>query len=175
MTGRLLHYFPVSEEVDTSDMKWCGWHNDHGTITGLCSAMYLAPDGSEVDPSSIEDTESGLFAMNRNFEQVKIKIPKDSLAFQIGESAQIHSGGLLRATPHCVISKPSTEGISRNTMAVFLEPNFEDIMSVPEGVDPVNVHKSDPTKQLSLIKNRWKNGQSFEEFEMETYKSFYDY
>jgi len=93
MTGRLLHYFPVKEEVDTSDMKWCGWHNDHGTITGLCSAMYLDKDFNEVDPATLEDEESGLFEMNRNHEQVKIKIPKNSLAFQIGESAQIHTGG----------------------------------------------------------------------------------
>ena len=93
MTGRLLHYFPVDEEVDTSDMKWCGWHNDHGTLTGLCSAMYLDEDYNEVDPATLEDETSGLFAMNRNHEEVRIRIPRDSLAFQIGESAQIHSGG----------------------------------------------------------------------------------
>lgn len=93
MTGRLLHYFPVSEDIDTSNMKWCGWHNDHGTITGLCSAMYLDKDFNEVDPATLEDDQSGLFAMNRNHQQVRIKIPKHALAFQIGESAQIHSGG----------------------------------------------------------------------------------
>jgi hypothetical protein len=93
MTGRLLHYFPVSEDVDMTNMKWCGWHNDHGTITGLCSAMYLDKDYNEVDPNTIEDDVSGLFAMNRHSEEVRIRIPKDSLAFQIGESAQIHSGG----------------------------------------------------------------------------------
>jgi hypothetical protein len=95
MTGRLLHYFPVAEDVDMTNMKWCGWHNDHGTITGLCSAMYLDKDYNEVDPASIEDDVSGLFAMNRQSEEVRIKIPRDSLAFQIGESAQIHSGGRL--------------------------------------------------------------------------------
>ena len=95
MTGRLLHYFPVKEDVDMSDMKWCGWHNDHGTLTGLCSAMYIDEDDNEVDPTTIEDDQSGLFAMNRNHEQIRIKIPRDSLAFQIGESAQIHSGGKL--------------------------------------------------------------------------------
>jgi isopenicillin N synthase-like dioxygenase len=135
--------------------------------------MYLDPDYNEVDPASLEDEESGLFAMNRNHEQVRIRIPKDSLAFQIGESAQIHSGGLLKATPHCVISKPNTKGISRNTLAVFLEPNFEDIMNAPKGVDPSNVHKPDPTKQVPLIEERWVNGQSFEEFETKTYQSNY--
>lgn len=94
-TGRLLHYFPVDEEVDTTDMKWCGWHNDHCTLTGLCSAMYLDKDFNEVSPESLEDSESGLFAMTRNHEEIKIKIPQNSLAFQIGETAQIVSGGIL--------------------------------------------------------------------------------
>jgi hypothetical protein len=31
--GRMLHYFP-KKDVE----PWCGWHNDHGAITGLCSA-----------------------------------------------------------------------------------------------------------------------------------------
>eukprot|EP00343_Euplotes_focardii_P005405 CAMPEP_0205816130 /NCGR_PEP_ID=MMETSP0205-20121125/22243_1 /ASSEMBLY_ACC=CAM_ASM_000278 /TAXON_ID=36767 /ORGANISM="Euplotes focardii, Strain TN1" /LENGTH=33 /DNA_ID= /DNA_START= /DNA_END= /DNA_ORIENTATION= len=33
-------------------------------------------------------------------------------------------------------------------MAVFLEPNFEDIMNAPKGIDPNNVFKHDPTEQL---------------------------
>jgi isopenicillin N synthase-like dioxygenase len=79
--------------------------------------------------------------------------------------------GILKATPHCVISKPSTNGVSRNTLAVFLEPNFEDTMNSPSGIDPENVHKYDPTKLLSKIQNRWTNGQAFEDFESNTYKA----
>lgn len=94
-TGRLLHYFPVDEKMDTTDMKWCGWHNDHGTLTGLCSAMYLDENYEEVLPEEMEDDESGLFAMTRAHKEVKIKIPRDSLLFQIGECAQIVSGGML--------------------------------------------------------------------------------
>lgn len=57
--------------------------------------MYLDKNFNEVSPEEIEDDESGLFAMTRNHEEVQIKIPKDSLAFQIGECSQIVSGGLL--------------------------------------------------------------------------------
>jgi hypothetical protein len=74
-----------------------------------------------------------------------------------------------------VISKPNTKGISRNTLAVFLEPNFEDIMKVPKGVDPENVHKEDPTNQVPLIKGRWENGETFESFEQKTYKAYYEF
>ena len=39
---------------------------------------------------------------NRKSELIKITIPPDCIAFQIGETAQIHSGGILQATPHAV-------------------------------------------------------------------------
>ncbi len=35
--------------------SWCGWHNDHGSLTGLTSAMYMDADGNVVentDPSA---------------------------------------------------------------------------------------------------------------------------
>lgn len=174
-TGRLLHYFPVTEEVDTTDMKWCGWHNDHGTLTGLCSAMYLDKDFKEVDPKDVEDDVSGLFAMTRDHKEVKIRIPQNSLAFQIGETAQIMSGGLLCATPHSVVSKPNTDGISRNTFALFLEPNSDQLISVPKGVDPKNVYKDDPTNQVPLIDQRWEEGFTFSQFENKTFQLYYEH
>lgn len=55
----------------------------------------------------------------------RIAIPKNMLAFQIGESAQIHTGGYFEATPHCVIRSNQIAGkkISRDTFALFMEPN----------------------------------------------------
>jgi isopenicillin N synthase-like dioxygenase len=54
--ARLLHYFPiahdpdapVTESKDSEFSSWCGWHNDHGSLTGLTSAMYIDVDGNEV-------------------------------------------------------------------------------------------------------------------------------
>ena len=34
--------------------------------------------------------------MNRKSELIKVNIPVDSIAFQIGETAQVHSGGILQ-------------------------------------------------------------------------------
>ena len=57
--ARLLHYFARNEE-EISKMKqtadslqdafssWCGWHNDHGSLTGLVSAMYINEQGEVV-------------------------------------------------------------------------------------------------------------------------------
>ena len=126
--ARLLHYFPLSEdearhlqEANQSHdpfSSWCGWHNDHGSLTGLASAMYLDADRNEVknpDPESglvisilavrADIFLLGLYIRNRRSELVKVTIPQNHIAFQIGETAQIHSGGLLQVqlAVHCVM------------------------------------------------------------------------
>ena len=53
---------------------------------------------------------------------MKVNIPADAVAYQIGETSQILSGGKLQATPHVVVTNPNTSGVSRNTMAVFMGP-----------------------------------------------------
>jgi isopenicillin N synthase-like dioxygenase len=175
-TGRLLHYYPVDKlKIKPENMEWCGWHNDHGTLTGLVSAMYLDWDGNEISKDKIEDPKSGLFAMNRKQEVVQIKIPRDSLAFQIGESGQIHSGGYLKATPHSVQSNPINGGISRNTFALFMNPNFEEVMNTPDGNSSKRVLKDDISVKIPTLEGRWKEGDSFEKFETKTFKQYYDF
>ena len=59
--GRMLHYFPFEEKGETED-DWCGWHNDHGALTALTSAMYIDVNGKEVD---VTTSSGGLYAKNR--------------------------------------------------------------------------------------------------------------
>jgi len=116
--GRLLHYFPAEEDdrhsaaaTDDDDDRannnngarddaqfsdWCGWHNDHGSLTGLLPALYLDGDGNIVDSP---DVEAGLYIKARDGTLVHAKIPENAVAYQVGETAQIHTGGLLKATP----------------------------------------------------------------------------
>ena len=42
--GRMLHYFPFENKGAAED-DWCGWHNDHGSLTALTSALYTDPNG----------------------------------------------------------------------------------------------------------------------------------
>ena len=116
--GRMLHYFPYDNKGVTED-DWCGWHNDHGSLTALTSALYTDSNGNEI---SVSTTEGGLFAKNRFADTAKIAIPKNMLAFQLGESTQILTGGRLEATPHCVVRSPELAGknIARNTFALFM-------------------------------------------------------
>lgn len=89
--GRILHYFPFQEK-GTAEDDWCGWHNDHGSLTALTSAMYLDETGKEV---TLEGSTGGLYAQNRFTDKVRIAIPSNMLAFQLGESTMIHTGGHL--------------------------------------------------------------------------------
>jgi isopenicillin N synthase-like dioxygenase len=69
--------------------------------------------------------EGGLYIKSRGETLTKVDIPLDCLAFQIGEASQVASRGLLVATPHLVRSIKGAPHLSRNTFAVFLQPNVD--------------------------------------------------
>ncbi|KAI9184335.1 hypothetical protein H9P43_003388 [Blastocladiella emersonii ATCC 22665] len=132
--GRLLHYFPLDtlpEEFRAPGAvdNLCGWHFDNSSLTGLTSALYAVEhkdaDGNLV---SLEHTaapaDAGLFIRTRGGETVRVGIPKDCLAFQIGESLQLSTQGKLRATEHCVFGGAQTH-LARNTLAVFMQPDLD--------------------------------------------------
>lgn len=137
--GRLLHYYPLTAEAAEADTggaddisSWCGWHNDHGALTGLTSSMYVNSEGEEVP---CPDDNAGLYVKTRDGGVVQAVYPADQLAFQIGEAAQIHSGGVLQATPHAVrgAKGEGAVGISRSQLAVFMQPMWGENMGIPEG------------------------------------------
>lgn len=119
--------------------------------------MYIDAQGQEV-PNP--DPASGLYIRDRHGDIVKAAIPPDCIAFQVGEALQIHSGGRLRATPHYVRAAggPCAAGISRNTFAVFMQPDPRDAMEAPAGRSAqtfslrlwygASVHKSGPAASL---------------------------
>jgi hypothetical protein len=128
--ARLLHYFPPEDDrvddataADAQFSDWCGWHNDHGSLTGLLPALYLDGDGDVVDPP---DPEAGLYIKSRDGRLVRSMIPEGAVAFQVGETAQIHTGGLLKATPHCEcyfrVSVARSEGVT--SPPVHHSPHF---------------------------------------------------
>lgn len=71
--GRLLHYYAKEDEQQQEEEKeqaadhdpfssWCGWHNDHGSLTGLVAAIFTDDDGNIV-PNT--DPEAGEWSSNR--------------------------------------------------------------------------------------------------------------
>ena len=121
---------------------------------------------------NVQSSKGGLFAKNRFEEMKKIAIPKNMLGFQLGESTQIHSGGYLEATPHCVVRNEDIAGkkITRNTFALFMQPDFVEEMKVPKGID---VEKAFHTQYGILqIRDRWTNGMLFKDFHMKTIQHY---
>lgn len=160
--ARLLHYFPPAAEVPEEN-PWCGLHLDHGSLTGLTSAIYLTQDGKEVP---CPDPNAGLYILPRGGGTFKALIPKDCLAFQLGETAQIHSGGLLIATPHFVRApahSSGAEGISRETFACFMQPMWDEVLDIPSETTPEQVDNA-----------TWKPGHTFIGFTKALLGKYYD-
>lgn len=160
------HFQKNKQEVEDTDFSsWCGWHNDHGSLTGLCPAMYFREAGfmSPTDKVNIlpgsPDPLAGLYIRSRNGKLHHIKAPTTAhLLFQIGETSQIHTGGLLQATPHAVRGA-SIPGVSRAAFAVFMEPNWGGDMQSPADRKPEEAQSSTAEAALPAgvpsLKSRW--------------------
>jgi len=183
--GRLLHYFANTHKADlpirienTADRidGWCGWHNDHGSLTALVPAIYLDSAGNEIQ---CPDENAGLYIMSRNGVPTHIKMPGDSIGFQVGETSQVHTGGIIRATPHCVrqCCDGVGEPVTRETFACFFEPEFDGDMRVHANsrtmydIQSVEAIEALP-KGVSSIKQRLVDGMNFGEFSEATIKQF---
>ena len=130
--GRLLHYYPKDDgpKASDDDAAWCGWHNDNSVITALAPAIYFDDATGARVPAP---AGAGLLAFSRHGDKVRVgSPPANSVLFQIGEAAQILSGGTLIATPHAVAAG-EMQGISRESFALFIEPDWEEAMQVPGG------------------------------------------
>ncbi|KIK99771.1 hypothetical protein PAXRUDRAFT_30291 [Paxillus rubicundulus Ve08.2h10] len=135
--ARLLHYFPpgpgsVSPPEDEPIDSWCGFHLDNSLLTGLCSAMYIRDADKGPTIVSSPSPTSGLYIRTRGGDLTKVSIPADCLAFQTGESLELVTGKKLRATPHCVRVGGGDEKISRETFAVFMQPDTDQKVSPTE-------------------------------------------
>lgn len=95
--------------------------------------MFLRTEGSKLEPKIISSPSpaSGLYIKTRGGDLTKVSIPQDCIAFQTGEALEVATGGALRATPHCVRvgSSPDAEKISRETFALFMQPNTDQYLS----------------------------------------------
>lgn len=69
--------------------------------------------------------ESGLYIKTRGGELTKVAIPADCLAFQTGEALELATNGQLRATPHCVRAGHGPNHVSRETFALFMQPDTD--------------------------------------------------
>lgn len=76
----------------------------------------------------------------------------------------MHSGGLLRGTPHCVVAPRAalSAGVSRETFALFMQPRWDAALDAPAGADPARVGIG-----------AWRPGQTFGQFTERTFDGYY--
>ena len=185
--ARLLHYFPLqaadshsaavtaaSDEAVTIDSH-CGWHNDHGSLTGLTCAQWRDDDSGQQLPSSPDPT-AGLYVLRRDGRSVQVSIPPHSLAFQLGECQMIHSGATVQATPHAVRASPMPS-LSRQTFAVFMEPEPHFPMSLPGGVAVERLLTAKALLNLPAavprMDRRWRGEDDFGQFTTKTLTAYH--
>jgi len=177
--GRLLYYFPLDTEAvkEASADSWIGWHNDSGFLTCLAGDMYLDDEtGEQID---CPDPKAGLYVVGRDGSDVKVTIPEDCMAIQLGECVQIITGGCVQATPHCVRGASpvagSTVKVARVSHPVFIDtaPHFE--LKVADGTSREDVLKSAVSTKVPALGKRWtSDGQTFGDFLQTTFQEYYN-
>eukprot|EP00970_Alexandrium_tamarense_P003590 scaffold567_cov230-Alexandrium_tamarense.AAC.8 len=168
--ARLLHYFASDDNIeatnenakdndDTEFSNWCGWHNDHGSLTGLLPALYLDPNGQVVD---CLDPQAGL---------------EKQCKFRVGAACKQHHmlstfQYFLLAVRCCKIGN-----VSRETFAVFMEPEYHSNMDLPKGRTVEDTQCEDAERWLprtvKTLRSRWRPGMNFGEFSNETFAAFH--
>jgi len=157
--ARLLHYFPPTETPnppspqsagspntsDSEDDSWCATHLDDGCLTALTSALYI-DESNQLPPLTAEsfpslpilptspDPKAGLYIHSRSDKVVKVDIPTDCIAFQTGEALQMITGGRFKAVPHFVRGPSQCSKVARNTLAVFMQPDIDEVIDQDKGM-----------------------------------------
>jgi isopenicillin N synthase-like dioxygenase len=166
--GRLLYYYPLTV-ADSSVDSWIGFHNDSGYLTALAGDIYMDPQGNILDQCPSPD--AGLYVEGRNQEVVKVNIPSDCMAIQIGECTQIVTGGAVVATPHCVKGAPN---LVRVSLACFIDVPPATPISAPRGLSTDAILAKESSRVPPLAK-RWENNMTFGDFLTKTFQMYYDW
>ena len=170
--GRILHYFPRGNSDLSSNNNWCGWHNDHGALTGLVSAMYFDSKNNLLE--NIKTEKTGLWMQARNGEYIKFGYGKNDIAFQLGESIQITSGGHLVATPHAVIIDDDIPAdVHRSTLALFMQQKLDTKLEIPKNTNMENLKTAD-VYTVPKLQDRYIPGMTFGDFHLATLNKYYE-
>mmetsp|Transcript_9458 Transcript_9458/g.12293 ORF Transcript_9458/g.12293 Transcript_9458/m.12293 type:complete len:213 (+) Transcript_9458:194-832(+) len=170
--GRLLYYFPfVDTEGKSNSESWIGWHNDSGFLTALAGDIYVDDETGKI--IECPDKDAGLYVVNRNGQEVKVDIPKNCMAIQLGECTQIITGGALTATPHYVRGA-KVKNVARISCPCFIDtaPTFK--LTMPPGSDVDAIYQS--SDKVPPLRKRWtEDGMSFGDFLGKTFEQYYEH
>jgi isopenicillin N synthase-like dioxygenase len=101
-------------------------------LAGLTVGMFHdETTGKEVP---CPDTQAGLHVRTSDG-VVRVVAEPDHLLFQAGEVLQIVSGGMLRATSHCVVPPKVLPELSRSVFVVFCQPKCDSTVHLMPSLD----------------------------------------
>ena len=176
VNARISKVVPPSNDIHAlgplavTEDSWIGWHNDSGFLTALAGDIYVNHvTGERISSIQDIDPHAGLYVMDRSSTScesqnrlLKVNIPYDCCAIQIGECVQIISGGTLCATPHCVRGCSSMnmkyKDIARISLPCFIDtpPSFP--LEQPIGISRQEVLNADQFchSKVPPLALRWK-------------------
>ena len=166
--------------------------NDSGFLTALAGDLYVDSNTGKPIPTQDIPKDAGLYVMDRSGgtskpgsnEILKVEIPSDCMAIQMGECTQIITGGNVIATPHCVRGSTlkTNEHVSRCSLACFIDtpPQFE--LKVANGLSRDDIIKQQKQQnnasgeRIPSLESRWLyNGMTFGDFLQRTFQMYYNW
>jgi isopenicillin N synthase-like dioxygenase len=167
----------IKDNIPPTEDSWIGWHNDSGFLTALAGDIYVNHVTGQriLSPQDI-DPHSGLYVLDRSawtggtnetpIRLLKVNVPYDCCAIQIGECVQIITGGTLCATPHCVRGCSSSNiqyhNIARISLPCFIDTHPSFPLVPPVGITRQQVLNADQFSHSKVppLALRWKQTTS---------------
>ncbi len=145
-----------------------GTHPDRDQPTFQCRSFECSPPDGHSSLQVMDSMTGG---------STFVAVAADCLVVQVGEAAQILSGGKLVARAHCVARPTMAADVSRETMAVFLQPAWERPLMLPmwgaETALQAGGLSTDLETLIPPLTSRWRQGSTFAEFSQETTRQYY--
>ncbi|XP_042197507.1 2-oxoglutarate-dependent dioxygenase htyE [Callorhinchus milii] len=131
-TLRALYYPPVQKSSVLENQMRCGEHSDYGTFTLL-----------------FQDENGGLEVMNRSGEYVAVPYIPNTVLVNIGDLMQRWTADILTSTMHRVKLPESDDNSERQSLAFFVHPDNEAIITCCDGSN-----KYPPVSSLQYVEYR---------------------
>lgn len=177
---------------------WQQWHYDYGIFTVLTAPWFISSIPMEdctcisnSQPCFSPDEHTYLLLFDATENKIRlVKSSPENFIIQVGEAADILSGGRLCATLHSVGRPIEIEDLSRETFAVFLQPAWSRTLSYPEHLNARTSQAALPSsketcssksqqliqeilRKVPPLSSRLRDGMTFAEFSRETTKQYY--
>ncbi|KAI1903929.1 hypothetical protein AGOR_G00000470 [Albula goreensis] len=134
-TLRTLYYPPVRAEVVKEGQLRCGEHSDYGTITLV-----------------FQSQEGGLQVLSRSGEFISAPSIPGTVLINIADLMQRWTGDIFISAIHRVLLPPPGDLSTRQSLAFFVQPDDEAVITCCDGSD-----KYPPVKSVDYLMDRFRD------------------